>query len=142
MRGGAEENRDERAVALASGASGRREGPPLHHDQLSRLLRAMMDQSADLMGVLDLEGRVVFANKTALELIGARLEAVEGRLFWETSWWSHDVALQHRLREGIRRAARGERDRFESLNPNAEGRIEVVDFSLTPSFDVAGGGSS
>ncbi|MFO0624371.1 MAG: PAS domain S-box protein [Polyangiales bacterium] len=105
---------------------------------LSRLFRTVMDQSVELIGVLDVEGNLIEANQTSVAMLGVTKESLLGRPFWECGWWTHSPALQARLREAIARAARGLPDRFESTHPRADGELEIVDFALTPSFGSDG----
>ena len=71
-------------------------------------LRSVYDASHHFMGVLSPDGRLLDANKTALQAAGLTMAEVQGRPFWETPWWAHDPGEQARLKAGIQRAARGE----------------------------------
>lgn len=101
-------------------------------DRSYRRLRGVLDNTLQLIGLLTPDGRVVEANRASLAFIGKPMEDVVGRPFWDTPWWTHDAAQQERLREAIRRAARGEVVRFETTHIALDGRIETVDFSLNP----------
>jgi two-component system cell cycle sensor histidine kinase/response regulator CckA len=97
-----------------------------------RTLSAILDNSFQFIGLLDTEGRLLRPNQTSLDAVGARLEDVQGRFFWDTPWWTHSATEQARLRDAVARAARGEFVRFETTHPAADGRLLTVDFSLTP----------
>jgi len=93
--------------------------------------RATFDQAFQLIGLLDRNGILLDANRTALNLIRQPAEAVVGRHFADTPWWS-DPGERERLNDAIRRAAAGESVHFEAVNIDADGRKHYVDFSLKP----------
>ena len=96
------------------------------------LLKAIIDNSLELQGLLTSDGKLIEANKTSLDFIGVDKETVLGRYFWDTPWWNHDPALQEKLRDAINRVAAGELLRFETENQDAGGNVHVIDFSLKP----------
>lgn len=100
-----------------------------------RRFRGIFDQTLQLIWLLDDKGRLIEANQTALDLVGATLEQVQGRLFWETPWWNHDPALQLQLQEAITEAMEGKLVRFMARHPSAQGVMHSVDFSLKPVLD-------
>jgi PAS domain S-box-containing protein len=100
--------------------------------------RAIFDGTFQLVGLLDTEGILLEANRTALEAIGATPDDVVGQAFWATPWWTHSPDLQVQLQEGISRAATGELVRFEAKHFLADGSHLIVDFSLSPIFDETG----
>jgi len=106
--------------------------------QQKELIDAVMDNTLQLQGLLSPEGRLVKVNKRSLGLIGAGSDAVIGRLFWETPWWTHDPVEQERLKNAIRICARGETVGFETTHRDASGGIRYVDFSLHPLRDDSG----
>jgi PAS domain S-box-containing protein len=97
-----------------------------------RTLRALLDQSTQFAGMLDIDGRLLIANRTALVTIGVTFDDVRGRLFWETRWWNHSPTEQERLKDAIVRARHGETVRFETVHQRANGREIQIDFSLKP----------
>jgi PAS domain S-box-containing protein len=99
--------------------------------------RTLFDQTFQLIGLLDRRGIVLAANRAALTMIGEPQDAVLGRPFWETGWWSRDPDQRARLREAIERAAGGEFVRFDA-NHNVDGKLQAIDFSLMPVRDVRG----
>ncbi|MBP7618237.1 MAG: PAS domain S-box protein [Geothrix sp.] len=105
-------------------------------DQIN--LRSVYDASHHFMGVLSPDGRLLDANKTALQAAGLTMAEVQGRPFWETPWWAHDPGEQARLKAGIQRAARGECFEMETTHTTADGRVLVVSFSIRPLLDEQG----
>jgi two-component system cell cycle sensor histidine kinase/response regulator CckA len=103
-----------------------------------RRFRAIFDQTFQFIGLLHTDGRVLEANRTALEFAGVRESDVVGKPFWETAWWTHSPALQAELRAAVGRAAAGETVRFEATHPRTDGQLAYVDFSLKPVRDQRG----
>ncbi|HEY0567887.1 MAG TPA: PAS domain S-box protein [Xanthobacteraceae bacterium] len=98
--------------------------------------RAIFDTAFQLTWLLDLEGRIVVANHTALQAIGASDAA--GTPIWQSSWWSGTPAEAERLRRDIERAARGEFVRYEPELLLPDGSSHIYDFSLKPFTDGSG----
>lgn len=119
-------------------AEQRRDRARLAYREAQARLRAIYDGSPYFIGLLDLDGLLLDANATALAAIDKPLGELIGRPFWATPWWSHDVALQARLRDAVARAAAGESQRFEACQTTASGRTVWVDFSLHPVPDASG----
>jgi PAS domain S-box-containing protein len=101
-------------------------------------LRGIFEHSFEFVGLLAPDGTLLEANRSALEFAAVSRAEVVGRPFWETPWWTHDPALSERLRRGIAEAARGQFVRFEATHRRPDGRLAVVDFSLTPVRDERG----
>jgi PAS domain S-box-containing protein len=106
--------------------------------QSERKFRAIFDGTFQFVGLLDTEGIMLEANRTALKAIGATSAEIVGQLFWETPWWTHSPDLQIQLRQAIIQAASGQLVRFEAKHFLADGSYITVDFSLSPIFDETG----
>ncbi len=103
-----------------------------------RKTRAILDQAYEFIGLLTVDGTVIDANRSSLELVGVDASAILNRPFWETPWWAHSAELQERLRTAIQTAAAGTAVRFEATHPAADGGLRHIDFSLRPVKDEAG----
>ena len=99
-------------------------------------LRAIFDHRYQLTGLLDPEGRLLAANRTALEFVGTDETEVIGHHFWNGPWWARSQKPE--VRHAIERAARGECIRFETTHQSSDGEVRDVDFSLTPVQDDDG----
>jgi PAS domain S-box-containing protein len=99
-------------------------------------LHAIFDHHFQLTGLMDCKGRLLAANKTALNFAGADESDVIGRYFWDTPWW--DPQQQSTVRHAIQRAAHGEFVRFECTHIRVDGEVRDFDFSLSPVRDVDG----
>ena len=100
--------------------------------------RAIFDRSFQFIGLLEPNGNLIEANKTALDFIGLTPDDVRGKPFWETPWWSGSSEAQRLIQQGIERAAKGNFVRFEVEHPGTDNRVVTVDFSLTPIEDETG----
>jgi PAS domain S-box-containing protein len=103
-----------------------------------RKFRAVFDHTFQFTGLLNIYGRVIEANKTALQFVGVQELEVIGKPFWETPWWAHSAELQEKLCGAIKQAAAGEFVRFEVGFHAADGSLHHMDFSLKPVKDEAG----
>jgi polar amino acid transport system substrate-binding protein len=103
-----------------------------------RKLRAVLDSTYQLMGMLLPSGMLVEINERALALIGCEKEMVIGKMAWETPWWSHSAEVQLQLQEGVKSAAAGELVRFHTTHQVLDGEVAFIDFTLTPIWDDQG----
>ncbi|MCG2749299.1 MAG: PAS domain-containing protein [Desulfobulbaceae bacterium] len=103
-----------------------------------RKFHAVFDQANQLVGILSVDGRVLEANRTALQFAGIEEADVIGRPFWETPWWAHSPELQEKIRLAVQEAAKGALVQFEATHRAADGNLHYVDFSLKPAKDEAG----
>jgi diguanylate cyclase (GGDEF)-like protein/PAS domain S-box-containing protein len=100
--------------------------------------RAVFDNANEYMCILELDGTLRDANRSALALIGEWPEDVIGKPFWDTPWWRHDATLQARLRAAFAELAAGRSSRFEATHRDADGGLQYVDFQLKPILDETG----
>jgi len=103
-----------------------------------RRLGAILDWTPLFIGLLDPDGRVLQANRTALDFVGASASDVEGKPFWQTPWCSGDPEVGERFRSAVAQAAGGKTARFEVELAGTAGRCRTFDFQLYPVRDNAG----
>ncbi len=104
----------------------------------ARRLRDMIDGCFGFIGLYDLEGTLIEANRAPLEAGGLTRDEVIGRPFWDTYWWSFSPEVQATLRDALRRAAAGETVRYETpVRVRNDGRI-VIDVTFGPLHDPQG----
>jgi two-component system, sensor histidine kinase PdtaS len=106
-------------------------------DAASRL-RRVLDGVGALIGLLEPDGRLIEANRAALDAAGLKPEDVLGKPFEETYWWAYSEAVQAQLRDAIARARAGETVRYDVPIRVAEGQTIIIDFQLVPLFDDEG----
>ncbi len=102
------------------------------HLESDRRLRAILDNSFEFIGLLDVDGILIEVNKGALDFCGLDISEVINKPFWETAWWVHSKEMQKQLREGIKKAAQGEFVRFEATHLDKNKVLYHIDFSLNP----------
>ncbi|MBF1800720.1 sensor domain-containing diguanylate cyclase [Alloalcanivorax profundimaris] len=83
-------------------------------------------------GLLSVNGVLTYANKAALDAIGARADDVLGRPFDATPWWRFSDQSRQRLREAITAAGRGLTSRFDVPILDRNGQVRTMDFTLHP----------
>ncbi len=101
-------------------------------------LRAIFDHTLHFMGLLDVDGTVLEANRPVLEAVGLPASALVGKPFWDTPIWTHSEEYRTRVRDACRSAAHGETVRFETSHPLQSGGVGYIDFSLKPIVDETG----
>ncbi|MHB1329510.1 MAG: ATP-binding protein, partial [Gemmatimonadales bacterium] len=95
--------------------------------------RAIFDSAFQFQALLDLDGQLLLANRTALEFAGVPLDAVRGSRLWETAWWSDaDDQGRARLADACRRAAEGKTIQYQDEVTGASGRRDTIEFSVKP----------
>ncbi|KAA5609716.1 hybrid sensor histidine kinase/response regulator [Rhodovastum atsumiense] len=101
--------------------------------QTEARFRAIFDAQFQFTLLLSPDGRVLEANRAALEAGGLRIGDVIGRPFWETPWWPDSTRPW--LREAIAAAASGTLVHHEVELRGGDGGMLDVDFSLKPLHD-------
>ena len=98
--------------------------------------RGLFNQSFQYTGILSLTGTIEEINQSSLDFAGCKPEDVVNRLFWEASWWSHDIDAQQCVKEGVQRAIQGDFVRFETTSISKDSEIKNIDISLKPVFNT------
>lgn len=102
------------------------------------LRESLGNQTYQFIGLLEPDGTLLEANKTALQYIGARKSDVLGKPLWETPWWIHSQEQQCRLQEAVTEAATGKSIHFEATHLLPDSSLIYVDFSLRPVREETG----
>ncbi len=98
----------------------------------------VLDSLFGYVGVFELDGTCIYANRAPLELAGLQLADVMGKRLWETYWFGHDAHVGTRVRAEMEKAARGEAVRFEATAQVRDGALVMVDFTFGPVRDERG----
>ena len=100
-------------------------------------MRVILETSNQYQGLLDLDGKIVYVNKTALAGIGAGAPDVAGKPFWDTPWFSETEGARDIVRNAFGAAVTGEQVRAEMrLHLSAGERF--FDLTMRPVFDQHG----
>jgi PAS domain S-box-containing protein len=102
-----------------------------------RRAEAIFDLTYQFTGLMEPDGTLVEANRTALEFGGFDRSAVVGEKVWEAPWFNQDEETRHAARDAVERAADGEFVRTELTVQGAD-REAVIDFSVRPVTDEEG----
>ncbi len=97
--------------------------------------RAIIDHTFELIALLDPQGHLLIANRTALDFAGLddrAAQSIGGRPIWDTPWWTQSDASPERLRAAVAAAAQGRFVRFEATQLHSSGERRSIDFSLKP----------
>jgi len=96
-------------------------------------LRRVIDNTLYFIGVLDLNGTLLEANKTAIAAAGIERGDVIGKEFSDCYWWKYgDNAVVEQLRDAMRRASLGETVRYDVDVRMAGDTRMTIDFMLSP----------
>ncbi len=99
---------------------------------IQQRLRAILDSTYELVGLLSKEGTVLDVNKKALTTVGVNKMEVLGLKFWETPWVPEDDKSEKQMQTIIKRAAKGNFVRFDTELKTKEGTTKKIDFIITP----------
>jgi PAS domain S-box-containing protein len=100
-------------------------------------LRAIFETSNQYQGLLDLQGNVMYANKTALAGVQAAAADVVGKPFWDSLWFVGTPGMREVVRDGFAAVIGGESVRTEMLLHLPIGD-RYFDFAMRPVFDQHG----
>jgi PAS domain S-box-containing protein len=112
-------------------------------DEKNRELRQAHDE---LMAVYEqglfashcnMEGRIVYANRAAVEGLGFAREDIIGKLFWEAGWW-YMAETREWIRKAFEQAAAGTPFRGELSYLFRDGTVRFTDIAFVPIKDEAG----
>ena len=112
--------------------------PNRHSIEYLNLFAFALDQLETMAGILDLDGNILFANRSGLRLVGATWEEVQGMHFNDSPWRKDSkggVPLSDYLMKG---ALDGKRVVVEDIVYSADGPEVPVLFSISPIFDNQG----
>ena len=87
---------------------------------------------AVFVGILELDGTLVEANKAPLEAAGLEAKDVLGKKFWDCFWWNFSPAARQKLRDDCTRARNGDIVRYDTQIQVVGGHLVWIDFQLAP----------
>jgi len=103
------------------------------------MLNAIFNSPFHLCGILDIQGKVVKANNTSLEMIGADKKEIIGREFWKTPWWQHNEEYMERIKEYINRCKDGETiTDYDLVHVDTAGKRRNIELSMSPLYGFNG----
>jgi PAS domain S-box-containing protein len=100
-------------------------------------MRAILETSHQYQGLLNRDGDVLYANKTALAGIRAEASDVVGKPFWQTPWFTATDGMGDAVRSAFIAVLSGEGVRMEMMLRLPIGD-RYFDFAMRPLFDQHG----
>jgi PAS domain S-box-containing protein len=100
-------------------------------------MRAILETSHQSQVLLNLQGNLLYANRTALAGIRSEASEVIGKPFWETPWFSGTEGMRDAVREAFFAVMRGEEIRTEMRLSLPIGE-RYFDFAMRPLRDQHG----
>ncbi len=100
-------------------------------------LRAILETSNQYQGLVNLGGELLYANKTALDGMGASSSDVIGKPLWETPWFSATEGMGTLVREAFHTVLKGDAVRLEMRLRLPVGERDF-DFGMRPVLDRHG----
>ena len=104
----------------------------------SKIFEALFKQSDQFIAIISTDGKVVKANKKAVDAIGKEEEKVVGEYFWNTPWWTSDNNEVQKLKSAFEAASSGIAHTMETVHIDKDGISINIAFSLTPIFSSEG----
>ena len=101
-------------------------------------LRRVIDNMFAFVGIMDLEGKLLEANRAPMEGAGLKREDVLGRPFWDAYWWNYDPEVRARVKASAEKAAAGETSRFDVEIAWRDDRRITIDFQIAPLRNESG----
>lgn len=92
----------------------------------------MANQPFELIGLLNVNGRLLEVNQSALDAISIEKTNVLGRFFWEAPWWTHSSDIQGQLRAAIAEAALGQPIQQDATYASLSGLSGSFKLSIKP----------
>jgi len=100
-------------------------------------LTALTSAGRSLSCLLDVESRVVFANRAATQIVGGSAPRMLGTLFADLPWWGA-TELSETVRTAIIQVRTGVPARLETTRVMGDGSVLNLEFSLSPYHDANG----
>jgi len=100
--------------------------------------RSVLENLPAFVGVMTVDGTLTDANRASMEAAGIPASEVIGKKFWDCYWWSYSPEIQAQLRDACKRAAGGERVRYDVPVRMAGDTRTWIDFQISPLRDTKG----
>lgn len=101
-------------------------------------LRSILDALPLMVSVLNPDGVLLEANRTALQTADLQTKDVIGTRFVDMPWWNDTLEHQIQISAAIERARQGETVRMDTVVRVNDKTSLDVDLLITPMFDAAG----
>ena len=102
------------------------------------LNKALLEQTTQFIGLLDLQGNLLVANRTSMVWVKAKPEEVLGKPFWDGPWWPDKTKAKFLLLQIMDQVKNGTTIRREIVHSDAQGSEAFFDFTMSPFRDETG----
>ena len=102
------------------------------------LNKALLEQTSQFIGLLDLKGNLLVANRTSMDWVKAKPEEVLGKPFWDGPWWPDKTKAEFLLLQLMDQVKEGRTIRREIMHADSQGSETFFDFTMSPFRDEAG----
>ncbi len=102
------------------------------------ILRAVFDQTYQLMGLFSTDGKFLAVNRASIEFAEVDESFLIGKIMWETLWWKNAPEKKDRAKNMFLKSVAGEFLRFETTTLTKDGVPRTIDSSLRPIFNDEG----
>jgi PAS domain S-box-containing protein len=101
-------------------------------------LKAIFKQAFSLIVLMDLEGKIIEANETFLEVLNLNLDKIIGTKFDKIKWGQGMPIENEKIVTAFNKSLNQEIVRFQTYFEKENGRIQYFDFSIKPILDGDG----
>ena len=101
-------------------------------EQSEKRFKAIFDQTIQLMGILDVNGTLLEANRSAISLLQVPISEVIGKPLWTTAWFTHSDEQVETVHRAVIAATEGKTFHAELQHPAPKGGMVDVEFSIIP----------
>ncbi|WP_430885584.1 sensor domain-containing diguanylate cyclase [Fusibacter sp. JL216-2] len=95
----------------------------------------VVNQAVQLMAVLDLEGRILFVNQTAVSMIDVASDQLVGEFFYDTPWWNWSQELISFIKFSIEETRLGGHPKRDVIHYDLNGDVQHIEFSMSPIYN-------
>ncbi len=101
-------------------------------------MRTVFETSRQLQGLVAPDGTLLDANLASLAAIGARLQDVVGKPFWDAPWFSATPGMAELVRAAVAAAAAGREGVRQEIELHLPDGRHVYEFAMRPLRDARG----
>ena len=101
-------------------------------------MRTLFDTSRQLQGLVAPDGTLLDANLASLAAIGARLEDVVGKPFWDAPWFAGTPGMAEAVRAAVSAAAAGEEGVRQEVELHLPVGRRIYEVAMRPLRDARG----
>lgn len=98
----------------------------------------VVDQTVQLMAVLDTQGKILFVNQTALAITQGKKSDYIGKYFYDTPWWNWSSELIEFIQISVKKVLKGESVKRDVIHYDFRGNLIHVEFVMNPIYNEKG----